>query len=325
MRCGLATLAALALLLSAPPLDARAQEDPAPEERCQGHPYDTYDFLLGAWRNTEHGPGPDGDLVLRSTGESQIHKVVDGCGLVEHRVVYEQGRERYRLLFLRAYDPDRGRWNQVLATNFPAFIDWTVEALGGDTTLFTTSRVLDGDTVRVRMFEAREGPDAFRRRFESSRDAGGTWTLDVLVDYTRVDGWTTRASERPGPRPEEEEEEEEGVRAAVQHYLDGHATGDSVHHRMVFHPESRLFWIQDGKLTTRTSDDYIAGARGRPAPDENRRHRRIAFVDVTGTAAVARVELDYPGAFITDYFTLLKLDGEWRIMNKIFHVRRRQR
>lgn len=46
------------------------------------------------------------------------------------------------------------------------------------------------------------------------------------------------------------------------------------------------------------------------------------MVDVTGDAAVARVELEYPGVSITDYFTLLKIDGEWRIMNKIFHVRR---
>lgn len=45
------------------------------------------------------------------------------------------------------------------------------------------------------------------------------------------------------------------------------------------------------------------------------------MVDVTGNAAVARIELDYPAAFITDYFSLLKIDGEWKIMNKIFHVR----
>lgn len=112
------------------------------------------------------------------------------------------------------------------------------------------------------------------------------------------------------------------VRQAVQHYLAGHATGDGAHHRMIFHPESRLYWVADGELRTRTSEEYIAGAPGRPAADEDQRSRRIAMVDVTGDAAVARVELEYPGVSITDYFTLLKIDGEWRIMNKIFHVRR---
>lgn len=112
------------------------------------------------------------------------------------------------------------------------------------------------------------------------------------------------------------------VRQALEHYLAGHATGDGGHHRMVFHPESRLYWIVDGELRTRTSDEYIAGAPGEPAANEEERRRRIAMVDVTGDAAVARVELEYPGVSITDYFTLLKIDGEWRIMNKVFHVRR---
>ena len=118
-------------------------------------------------------------------------------------------------------------------------------------------------------------------------------------------------------------DEEAAVRAAVQHYLDGHATGDGAHHRLVFHPESRLFWVRSGELATRTSEEYIAGATGRPAEDESERRRRIAMVDVTGTAAVAKVELDYPTVVFTDYFTLLKVEGEWRIMNKIFHVERK--
>ena len=114
--------------------------------------------------------------------------------------------------------------------------------------------------------------------------------------------------------------EADAVRASVQHYLQGHATGDGAHFEMVFHPESKLFWMRDGQLNQRTSADYIAGAGGEPAADEVQRKRRIAMVDVTGSAAVAKVELDYPGAMITDYFTLLKVDGEWKIVNKIFHV-----
>ncbi len=117
--------------------------------------------------------------------------------------------------------------------------------------------------------------------------------------------------------------EETAVRAALQHYLMGHATGDGAHFEKVFHPESRLFWVGDGELQTRSSAEYTAGAPGQPAEDEDRRSRRIVMVDVSGTAAVARVELDYPGALITDYFSLLKVDGEWRIMNKIFHVKRK--
>ena len=112
--------------------------------------------------------------------------------------------------------------------------------------------------------------------------------------------------------------EEAAVRAALEHYLLGHATGDGAHHAMVFHPESKLFWIRGDTLNTRTSAEYIAGAPGAPAADEDQRRREITMVDVTGDAAVAKIVLDYPDALLTDYMSLLKVDGEWKIVNKIF-------
>lgn len=110
------------------------------------------------------------------------------------------------------------------------------------------------------------------------------------------------------------------VRAAVEHYLTGHATGDGAHHARVFHPVSSLYWVRGDTLNSRTSEAYIAGAPGEPADDESERRRWIESVDVTGTAAVAKVVLDYPGARIVDYMSLLKIDGEWKIVNKIFDV-----
>ena len=115
--------------------------------------------------------------------------------------------------------------------------------------------------------------------------------------------------------------DEDGARAAAEHYLKGHATGDPEEFRKAFHPDLKLFWVKDGQLAQRTSADYIAGATGKPADDEAQRKRRIASVDVTGDAAVAKVELDYPKAFITDYLSLLKVNGEWKVVNKIFTVR----
>ncbi len=113
-------------------------------------------------------------------------------------------------------------------------------------------------------------------------------------------------------------DEEAAVRAALEHYLLGHATGDGAHFEMVFHPQSKLFWMRDDTLNTRTSADYIAGASGSPAADEDQRRREITLVDVTGDAAVARIVLDYPTVVLTDYMSLLKIDGEWKIVNKIF-------
>jgi len=48
---------------------------------------------------------------------------------------------------------------------------------------------------------------------------------------------------------------------------------------------------------------------------------RIVSIDLVGTVATVRLELeDWTGHRFTDLFTLLKLDGEWKITNKVFHL-----
>lgn len=117
--------------------------------------------------------------------------------------------------------------------------------------------------------------------------------------------------------------EEAAVREALQHYLNGHATGSAEEFSRAFHPRANLYFIRDGQFTERTSADYIAGAKGGgPAPDEARRKRRIDQVDVTGTAAIATIVLEYPGVTFTDYMSLLKVDGRWQIVAKVFHAER---
>jgi hypothetical protein len=114
--------------------------------------------------------------------------------------------------------------------------------------------------------------------------------------------------------------EEAAVRAAVEHYFRGHATGQGEHFRKVFHPESKLFAVREGKFWQLTSEEYIARSPGKAAADEAQRRRTVESVDVTGNAAVAKVVLDYPSTRFTDYMSLLKVDGEWRIVNKTFYA-----
>ncbi|MET0594605.1 MAG: nuclear transport factor 2 family protein [Polyangiaceae bacterium] len=113
--------------------------------------------------------------------------------------------------------------------------------------------------------------------------------------------------------------EREAVASAVRLYFQGHATGDGNYHRQAFHPEARLFWVKSGALSQKTSAEFAAGATGKPAADEARRERRIAAIDVAGDAAMAKVELTYPDVHFVDYLSLLKIDGRWTIVNKIFH------
>ncbi|HJR60419.1 MAG TPA: nuclear transport factor 2 family protein [Vicinamibacterales bacterium] len=110
------------------------------------------------------------------------------------------------------------------------------------------------------------------------------------------------------------------VRTTIEdHYFRAQATGDGSHLKGTFIEEGRMMWIADGQLRTRTSGDYIAGFQGRPPADEAKRRRRVVMVDVAGDAAVAKVELDFPDTKITDYFSLLKIGEDWKIVHKWFH------
>ena len=122
----------------------------------------------------------------------------------------------------------------------------------------------------------------------------------------------------PGHAATPAEAEQAAVRAPLEAYLQGHATGDGAFMRKAFLPTAHIEGIRDGKFLSWTADEYIAGFKGKPAEDEAERKRSIDQVDVTGNAAMARVTLDYPSGTFTDYFVLLKVDGEWKIANKVW-------
>lgn len=114
--------------------------------------------------------------------------------------------------------------------------------------------------------------------------------------------------------------EKEAVRVPLDNYLKGHATGDGEYFKKAFHTEGNLIFIREGKYTTRSFADYIAGASGKPAADEAKRKRWIESVDVSGNAATAKIILDYPTVRFVDYMSLLKINGEWKIINKSFYA-----
>jgi hypothetical protein len=112
--------------------------------------------------------------------------------------------------------------------------------------------------------------------------------------------------------------EESGVRAAVNHYFRGHATGSGPEMRKAFLPTAHIEGIRSGKFVSWTVDDYVGGFKGTPAADEASRKRTIDTVDVSGSAAMVRATLVHGATTFTDYFVLLKVDGEWKIANKVY-------
>ncbi len=114
--------------------------------------------------------------------------------------------------------------------------------------------------------------------------------------------------------------DEAAVRQTVQYYFDGGKNRDSVALRKAFHPEARMLFAKDGKLMVVPIGEYIARVAGdkRKPGEVDSTKRRVTSVDVSGDAATARLELERPDAVLTDYMSLLKVDGHWVIVNKIF-------
>jgi hypothetical protein len=44
---------------------------------------------------------------------------------------------------------------------------------------------------------------------------------------------------------------------------------------------------------------------------------KIKSIDITGNAASAKITIDTENRFFTDYFNLLKINNEWKIVDKI--------
>jgi len=47
----------------------------------------------------------------------------------------------------------------------------------------------------------------------------------------------------------------------------------------------------------------------------------MSKIDIIGTVASVRIELNnWKGARFTDFLNILKVDGKWQVMNKVFYL-----
>lgn len=114
--------------------------------------------------------------------------------------------------------------------------------------------------------------------------------------------------------------EAEAARVPLENYINAQATGNADYIRKAFFPSARIMAFRDGKLINLSVDEFASRFSGKPAADELQRKRRIESLDINGNAGVARIVLDYPDVTMIDYMSLLKVDGEWKIINKFFNV-----
>lgn len=110
------------------------------------------------------------------------------------------------------------------------------------------------------------------------------------------------------------------VEETLWNYMDGGTNGDTARVAKAFHPSASMRFInkQTGQFTDVPIPVYLE--RGKAgAGKKTDRNTRILSLDIVGTAAQARLELDYPTFQFIDMFNLLKIDGKWLVVSKIFY------
>lgn len=112
------------------------------------------------------------------------------------------------------------------------------------------------------------------------------------------------------------------IAGALSDYFDGLHHSDTRRLARIFHPEAVYACATEGSLTRLTMREYFPMVDQRPSPASRNEARtdRIVSVEFAGpVTAFVRAECAIGAKQFTDFLTLVCLDGEWRIIAKVFH------
>ncbi|NAS12137.1 nuclear transport factor 2 family protein [Poritiphilus flavus] len=109
----------------------------------------------------------------------------------------------------------------------------------------------------------------------------------------------------------------EQIETTLNYYLEGGTNNDFETLKKAFHETATMkFMAKDGYKEVNALEFF--GSRMKPGPAQDRT-TKIESIDLMGNAAHAKLVIDYPSFSFIDYMNLLKVDGEWKIVGKIFY------
>jgi hypothetical protein len=105
-------------------------------------------------------------------------------------------------------------------------------------------------------------------------------------------------------------------------YFDGLYHSDTKRLRRVFHPRAQYVCATEGTLTHLAMEEYFPVVDQRPSPASRGEARAddIVSIEFAGpVTAFARVHCAIGPKYFTDLLTLIRIDGRWQIISKVFH------
>lgn len=109
-------------------------------------------------------------------------------------------------------------------------------------------------------------------------------------------------------------DEDAAVRACLALYM----TGDGMQMEKAFHPSASMKYIDNktGEYKDVPIAEFLARVKANTTKTE--RKTEIQNLNIEGTAAQAKIRIETSTVIFIDYMNLLKIDGNWKIVSKIF-------
>ena len=114
---------------------------------------------------------------------------------------------------------------------------------------------------------------------------------------------------------------DDGIKQLMHDYFDAMHTQDMEKFDNVFHPNCVLYGVVEGQLNIRPYDVYRDAVVARESPESLGNARRDSILDfdqISPEIAWVKPQLEMFGGVMQDYLNLVKLDGKWWIMAKMW-------
>jgi hypothetical protein len=114
--------------------------------------------------------------------------------------------------------------------------------------------------------------------------------------------------------------------AIAKTYCDAAYEMDADKFASLFHPSCSVTKAgEDGNVSVTPIEMWLAGVRSMKAPKLQglERHDEILSIDIVRDLALLKLKLQIPPGYFTDMLSCLKVDGTWRIVQKVMTVETR--
>ena len=109
----------------------------------------------------------------------------------------------------------------------------------------------------------------------------------------------------------------EQILQTINYYIEGGTSGDPETIAKAFHPSAYMKFTKNGTLIDVPINEYFSNYIKKGVRQE--RSVFISSIDIADTASAVKLVIHYSTHQFIDFFNLLKVEGKWLIVNKIFH------